>query len=137
RRRRRFEVAFDYSAFPESIQRNLHETAAAIHARLGVRLQMGSAADVVHVGLWLHDVHKCLGRKAFGPFLNLEFEWARGTASKLMSSATVFRRLDPDGLDHFEPTALYLLSTRYVPQAARDEAISLARAEARRLCGTL
>src|SRR5438067_3899643 len=47
RRARKSEPTFDYSAFPESIQLNLHETAAAIHARLGVRLQMGSGADVV------------------------------------------------------------------------------------------
>jgi hypothetical protein len=128
RRARQVESAFDYAAFPEHVQHYLKASAAAIHARLGARLTMRSAIDVVHVGSWLHDVRKHIGRSFFQPFLDAEFEWSQSAASKFMRSAAVFGHLDHDCLDRFRPTALYLLSTKHVPQSAREEAIALARA---------
>jgi hypothetical protein len=127
-RRRKSQPEFDYSAFPDHVQQNLRTTAASIHDRLGIHLTMGSALDVVQVGLWLHEVRRCVGRKLFPLFLTAEFRWRRSTACRLMKSATYFQHIEPECLERFGPTALYVLSTKYVPQSARDEAIELARA---------
>jgi hypothetical protein len=119
---------FDYAFFPEAVQRSLRDMAAAIRTRLNIRRRIGSAVDAVQVGLWLHDVHRCLGKTFFQPFLRAEFAWSRSGANRFMQAATHFQHLDPDCLDQFEATALYILSTKYVPQSARDEAIKRARA---------
>jgi hypothetical protein len=125
-RRPRGKPEFDYAAFPDAVQRNLRETAAAIRTRLDIRRRIGSAVDAVQVGLWLHDVHRCLGRTYFQPFLCAE--WSKAGANRFMRAATHFQHVDPDCLDRFEATALYILSRKYVRQSARDEAIARARA---------
>jgi hypothetical protein len=110
---------FDYAAFPDAIQRNLREMAAAIRTRLDIRRRIGSAVDAVQVSLWLHDVHRCLGKEFFQPFLRAEFEWSKAGATRFTRAATFFKHLEPDSLDRFDATALYVLSAERVPQSAR------------------
>jgi hypothetical protein len=123
---KRLSMAFDYDRFDEPVRLVLHDKAAAIRDLLGSRLTVGTAEQVVQVGLRLQVVREYVGRKAFGRWVAAEFQWKRAAASKFMCSARLFR--DVDCLDGFEPGALYVLSRKKVPPAARAEAIALVRA---------
>lgn len=119
-------ASFDYSSLSETVESEVRERAQDIRALLGHRFIAVCAKAVVQVGLWLRDVHKCLGPHRFQAWRAAIFGWSKPTVSKYMRSAVVFKNVEC--LDQFEPGALYVLARDKVPPLALAEALARARA---------
>ncbi len=117
---------FDYASLGATVELKVRQRARAIGRRVDRRSMVGTARNVVRVGLWLQTIRRCLGCHRFHDWYTAVFRWKQPRVSKFMRSARMFRGVD--SLDNFDPTALYVLSTKHVACSARSEAIDRARA---------
>jgi hypothetical protein len=111
---------FDYQQLACSLRKPVQDQTEAIRS-----LVAKTAKNVVQIGLRLQYVHDRVGRERFQEWLAGEFGWSQASASKFMCIARVFG--DADHIEHFDPSALYLLARRKVAKAARAEALQAAR----------
>lgn len=111
---------FDYENLPASKRRQAQQEAGSIR-----RLLEKTAVNIVQIGLRLQLVRESLGREYFQEWLRGEFQWSQSVASNYMRAAVAFSGLDC--LEHFQPSALYVLARRKVSPEARNDAIRLAR----------
>ncbi|MDJ0572082.1 MAG: DUF3102 domain-containing protein [Pleurocapsa sp. MO_192.B19] len=92
-----------------------------------IRLLMKrTTQDIIEIGQRLIEVKKCLGHGRYRRWIEAEFDWGKSTANSFENVAKQFA--DVQNLDVFAPSALYELAAPSTPQAAREEAIALAKA---------
>lgn len=84
-----------------------------------------TAQGVLDIGAKLTEVKDRLGHGRFGYWLDLEFGWSDRTARSFMAAARSFKSEIISDLS-IAPTALVMLASPSVPEAARQEAIQQA-----------
>lgn len=104
---------------PEEAAARFRDAAQFIRAQLGA-----GARGVLEIGHKLHHVHNVEGGPNFANWLKTEFAWSRSTASKYMTVARVFGKVE--GIEQIQSTALYLLARKEVSPVARQEALRMA-----------
>ncbi len=112
---------FDYTGIAPS---HRAKAEGAVHAIR--RLLVETATNIIQIGRHLNSVREAIGREHFQAWLVAEFDWSQPTASRYMSAADVFGNVDC--VNRFQPSALYVLAKRKVPERARAEALKRARA---------
>ena len=112
-------TGFDYDRLIASTRKRVKQEADSIR-----RLLAQTSTNIVQIGIRLHIVRTDIGPERFQDWLKAEFQWSQPVASNYMRAAAVFR--DVDNLDRFQPSALYALARKKVPEAARREAIDRA-----------
>ncbi len=112
--------AFDYSCIATSVRNQVQDETQAIRT-----LVVSTANNIIQIGLRLQLVRQCMGRQPFQAWLRAEFQWSQSVASNYMRAAAVFANVDC--LEHFQPSALYVLARNKASEAARGEALSRAR----------
>lgn len=130
--------SFDYSALTPATADWLRTRRDTLRTRI-----VGATAQLIEIGTILLDVRQRLGRKRFKRWLETETPFSRMKSQRLMQVAEVFRESVTPGsaqIEHFQPSALYLLAWPGVPVAARQEAMTrvqagrtVTHAEAKRL----
>ncbi|WP_019503736.1 DUF3102 domain-containing protein [Pleurocapsa sp. PCC 7319] len=113
--------SFDYSNLDP-------ETLSFVQLQTGeIRsLMKRTAQDIIEIGQRLIKVKKCLGHGQYRKWIEAEFNWGKSTANSFENVAKQFS--DVQNLDTFAPSALYELAAPSTPEAARKEAIILAKA---------
>ena len=91
-----------------------------------LQLLKDSVGNVLEIGRRMQRVRDVAGEVAFHGWLETELDVSRATASRYRSAARYFG--NRPSLAGFQPTALFLLARKRVPEAARDEACRLAAA---------
>jgi DNA-directed RNA polymerase subunit F len=114
-------VGFNYEALESEEREPAREQAEAIRGLLKTTVQ-----SVVEIGTRLQQVRKAIGRDSFQAWIRAEFRFTQSVASNYMKAAAEFGKLDC--LERFQPTALFDLGRKNVPDAAVDQAVSEARA---------
>lgn len=113
---------FDYAALDAEtrivVQQRTEEIRALVHR---------TAQDIIDIGNKLIDVKERLGHGRFGGWLAQEFGWTDRMARHMMSVAETFKSEIISDLS-IGPTALYVLASPSVPDAARADAIERAQA---------
>ena len=84
-----------------------------------------TAQGVLDIGAKLTEVKDRLGHGRFGYWLDQEFGWSDRTARSFMAAARTFKTEIISDLT-IAPTALVMLASPSVPEAARQQAIQLA-----------
>lgn len=84
-----------------------------------------TAQGVLDIGAKLAEVKDRLGHGRFGYWLDQEFGWSDRTARSFMAAARSFKTEIISDLS-IAPTALVMLASPSVPEAARQQAIQLA-----------
>lgn len=112
---------FEYGNIAASIRGKLESETQAIR-----QLLVETATNVIQIGLRLKFVRDAIGREHFQAWLAAEFDWSQPTASRYMRVAGAFGH--EDCVNRFQPSALYALAKRSVPERARVEALRRARA---------
>ena len=115
------EEQFDYSLLDAAARSVVERHTAEIRT-----LARRAASDIIEIGQRLSEVKAQVGHGNFGPWLRAEFGWSADTAQHFMQVATRFGQM-PNNAD-FAPTALYMLASPGVPDAARAEACERAAA---------
>jgi hypothetical protein len=113
---------YDYSRLPPE-SREVAQIAASNIRRI-------KAGAVIEVGRQLVTAKEALPHGEFGLWLQQEFDWTDRTARNCMSVYERFGKSEiiagPDA-DNIAATAFMLLAAPSVPEAARDEAVSMAK----------
>ena len=92
-----------------------------------IRLLMKrTAQDIIEIGQRLIEVKKLLGYGQYRKWIQAEFNWGKSTANSFENVAKQFANVQ--NLDGFAASALYELAAPSTPEAARKEAIALAKA---------
>lgn len=101
--------------------KELSERAQRIRDLVGV-----ARICIIEIGRELAEARKIIhGEKAWEDWLLAEFLWSERTAYKYITVATAFNAAQPATIElTIEPTALYALSARGVPQEVREDAIA-------------
>ncbi len=81
---------------------------------------------IIAVGQKLIEVKNRLGHGYFLTWLQAEFGWSYPTAARFMQVANSFKGISQ--IENFAPSALYELAGTSTPEAARNEAITRAKA---------
>lgn len=113
--------AFDYST--------LDLTAQALSSVIAERdkvhaLFARAQQNILEIGDALINVKDTIGHGNFGRWLDAEFGWSKATAGRFMQVAEQFRGISH--VERFEPTALYALAAKNVPDDVRDQFIEQA-----------
>jgi len=82
--------------------------------------------SIVEIGKRLEVIKRRIGPARFREWCGAEFRWRLDVAYQYIRVAKVFA--DADGLDSFEPGALYALVKKNVPDEAKAEAMHEAQA---------
>jgi len=114
-------TAFDYSELAEVDRQWLSNAAADLRASL-----RRSVDAVIDAGRKLSYARNRLGRGKWEPWLEQEAQIPRRSASRLIAVHKVFKTCDPNTLQKFTPTALYVLAEPGVPQSIREYAVEQA-----------
>lgn len=93
---------------------------------LGASLRRGVAA-IMESGKVLARARNRLGRGKWEPWLAIEAQVPRRSASRLIAVHKAFNAVEPSTLSHFTPTALYTLAEPGVPQSIREYAVEQAK----------
>ena len=112
--------AFAYGQLASSVRTDIEDQAQAIRGLLE-----NTTKNVIQIGVRLQFVRNRIGRDCFQGWLRSEFQWSQPVASNYMAAAREFSELDCIG--KFQPSALFVLARRKVPQTAREEAVQAAR----------
>ena len=115
-------LRFDYGGLAGGVATEVARRTREIKA-----LTQRAAADIVTIGDELAAVKAALPHGQWGTWLRVEFCWSEPTAQRMMRVAEKFKTVTVTDLE-FSPTALYLLSSDDVPEAARAEAVTEAKA---------
>jgi hypothetical protein len=94
------------------------------------KLQVNTKRNRLEIGRYLNEAGKLsLGHGEFlSWFERQKFHFSLRTAERMMNAARAFEgKFDTVSILPFHWSAITLLSTRHMPEAARDEAISLAQ----------
>ena len=115
---------FDYASLDTETTQFVQQQTGEIRV-----LMKQTAQSIIEVGQKLIEVKEKLGYGRFGDWLEAEFDWDERTARRFMSVAERFSNT-ADNLSevNFAPSALYVLAAPSTPKAAREEAISRAKA---------
>lgn len=112
---------FDYASLDAPTSQFLQQHTDEIQA-----LMKRTAQNIIDVGQKLIEVKNKLGHGYFLTWLQAEFGWSYPTAARFMQVANSFKKSYQ--IDNFAPSALYELAAPSTPQAARDEALTRAKA---------
>lgn len=116
------QTAFDYALIEPETRIVVQQRTSEIKS-----LMRRAAQDIIDIGEKLTDVQQRLEHGLFLDWLGKEFAWSKSTAYNLMQVARAFGETNFQPLE-ISPKALYVLSEKSAPQAARDEAIQRAEA---------
>ncbi len=84
-----------------------------------------STRSIVEIGQRLTKIRERIGPRAFREWCGAEFRWRLDLAGQYMAVAKVFDAKDL--VEQFQPSALFVLARRSVPEKARAKAIAEAR----------
>lgn len=115
------QKVFDYTSLDAETSQFVQQQTGEIRV-----LMKRTAQGIVEVGQKLVEVKEKLGHGRFLDWLKAEFEWTHETARRFMTVAQQFGQ-SPHVVE-FAPTALYILAAPSLPEAARTEAITRAKA---------
>jgi len=115
------EAKFDYSILPAADAEWLRQTAASLS--LSFRK---SVAEMLAAGLNLEKAKRRLGHGYWRRWLE-ENQFHHRSASRFIAVAKVFGKVEPAVMERFNPTALYELSDKGVPQSLREFAVEQAQ----------
>jgi hypothetical protein len=113
---------FDYSALSPDASTSVRQLAASLAAN-----HRRSAVDLVQAGRELTDAKSLIGHGGFRAWVALELGWSPSTITRLLNASRFFSEFQNVQLEHFDATAIHLLSQSRVPKAARDTAIDQVR----------
>ncbi len=117
-------IGFDYANLDAETTQFVQQQTGEIRT-----LMKRTAQNIIEVGQKLIEVKDKLGHGRFGDWLNSEFDWDERTARRFMTVADRFSNKSDNLSDiNFAPSALYILAAPSTPKAAREEAISRAKA---------
>ncbi len=119
--RRKKSSSFNYEALDPQLAQFLREETYQINLR-ATRV----ARDIYNIGKSLKAVKERLAHGEFRAWVTSEFPWSKSQAARLMRVAEVF---DISTLEEVNilPSALFELSSKSVPDAARNEVLELAQ----------
>ncbi len=117
------EKTFDYASLDAATSEFVREQTGEIRTLL-----KQTAENIVYTGQKLMAIKSKLQHGQFIDWLQSELGLHRNTANRFMHVAKEFGDLEMSHIVTFDLTALYQLATPSTPQAARDEAIALAKA---------
>lgn len=109
-------VGFNYDCLEPEVRARAAENSARIR-----ELVRGTTAAIVEIGKRLLEIHDALGKRYYQAWLRAEFGWSQCCASRFESVARRFA--DATCIDHFQSSALYLLSRNSTDRRAIQEAI--------------
>ncbi|MEC4804742.1 MAG: DUF3102 domain-containing protein [Jaaginema sp. PMC 1079.18] len=90
-------------------------------------LMQRTLQDIIEIGKELLEVKQRLPHGQFGDYLRVEFDWSWQTANNFMNTASQFGNGEIENGLEIAPKALYILSSKSVPEKARKEAVKQAQ----------
>jgi hypothetical protein len=114
---RPLQSTFDYSTLPEETAGKLREMAEVFEVK------PQTAADVIAAGRVLSLAKELIGHGRFRAWVALESEWRPNMLQRCLLAAKKFDSLKKVQIALFDRSAIFLLSGRRLPDAARQTAI--------------
>jgi len=114
---------FDYAALDASTSQFVQQQTGEIRG-----LMKRTVESIFEIGQRLIVVKERLGHGRFGSWLETEFEWSQDTASNFINVAKKFGKFPNFSEFDMAASALYMLAAPSTPDAARNEALTRAKA---------